>query len=74
MRWDQQPAKPAALNPCSLANQPTVKRALLGVKRRIGIHRGQYYDSETGLHYNWHRYYEPKTGRYLTPESIGLAR
>ncbi len=34
---------------------------------------GQYYDSETRLHYNWHRYYDPETGRYLTPNPIGLA-
>jgi RHS repeat-associated protein len=34
---------------------------------------GQYYDSETGLHYNYHRYYDPSTGRYLTADPIGSA-
>jgi RHS repeat-associated protein len=29
---------------------------------------GQYYDNETGLHYNYHRYYDPKLGRYLKPD------
>ena len=34
---------------------------------------GQYYDEETGLHYNMNRYYAPGIGRYPTPDLIGLA-
>jgi len=33
---------------------------------------GQYYDPETGLHYNYFRYYNPQIGRYITPDPIGL--
>lgn len=34
---------------------------------------GQYFDPETGLHYNYHRHYDPETARYLTPDPLGLA-
>jgi RHS repeat-associated protein len=34
---------------------------------------GQYHDSETDLHYNHQRYYDPATGSYLTPDPLGLA-
>jgi RHS repeat-associated protein len=32
---------------------------------------GQVFDSETGLHYNRQRYYDPHLGQYLTPDPLG---
>ncbi len=33
---------------------------------------GQYYDAETGLHYNYFRDYDPSVGRYVESDPIGL--
>jgi RHS repeat-associated protein len=34
---------------------------------------GQYHDEESGLHYNFYRYYHPGTARYISPDPLGLA-
>lgn len=34
--------------------------------------QGQYFDEETGLHYNRHRYYDPNVGQFTTQDPIGL--
>ncbi|MFJ2267432.1 RHS repeat-associated core domain-containing protein, partial [Streptomyces sp. NPDC087849] len=34
---------------------------------------GQYFDPETGLHYNFHRHYDPETARYLSVDPLGIA-
>jgi RHS repeat-associated protein len=35
--------------------------------------QGQYFDTETGLHYNRHRYYDPHIGQFVGQDPIGLA-
>ena len=34
--------------------------------------QGQYFDEETGLHYNRFRYYDPDVGRFVSQDPIGL--
>ncbi len=34
---------------------------------------GQYFDPETGLHYNHFRYYDPETARYFSTDPLGLS-
>jgi len=31
---------------------------------------GQYFDLETGLYYNWHRFYDPEMGRYFRVDPV----
>ncbi len=59
--------KPAA-NDCCIEEKTEVKlRCTSSV-----LFPGQYYDPETGLHYNTFRDYDPATGRYVQSDPIGL--
>ena len=50
--------------PTATAEKPTISSNLR--------FPGQVEDVETGLHYNFRRYYDAETGRYVTQDPIGL--
>ena len=54
----------------AFGNTPAEELAGFSVNLRFP---GQYFDAETHLHYNYFRYYDPTTGRYITSDPIGLA-
>ncbi len=35
--------------------------------------QSKYYDSESGLYYYYHRYYDPQRGRFITEDPIGIS-
>jgi RHS repeat-associated protein len=63
-RWDQ-------ADPFGVA-QPNENPAGLGVFKYNPRFPGQLFDAETGLYYNYHRHYDPRTGTYTQSDPIGL--
>ncbi|MCZ6804625.1 MAG: putative Ig domain-containing protein [Proteobacteria bacterium] len=53
----------------AFGNTPTQELSGVSVNLRFP---GQYFDSETNLHYNTMRYYDPQLGRYITSDPVGL--
>jgi RHS repeat-associated protein len=63
----------AKTNVWSASYEPFGKvRTLTGtVTQNLGL-PGQWFQLEHGLAYNWHRHYDPTTGRYTTPDPLGF--
>ena len=63
-RWDE-------ADPFGVA-APNQNPANLGAFEFNPRFPGQYYDRETNLHYNYFRDYDPRVGRYVQSDPIGL--
>jgi RHS repeat-associated protein len=50
-------------------SDPDADTNLVNIRLRFP---GQYLDDETGLHYNYFRDYDPRSGRYVESDPIGL--
>jgi RHS repeat-associated protein len=67
LRWKWDNTEPFGAN---AANQNPANLGVFAYNLRFP---GQYFDSETGLHYNYFRDYNPSTGRYIQSDPIGLS-
>jgi RHS repeat-associated protein len=67
LRWKWDNTEPFGAN---AANQNPANLGVFAYNLRFP---GQYFDAETGLHYNYFRDYNPQTGRYIESDPIGLS-
>jgi len=49
-----------------------VAYSLTGAETNDARFPGQWFQLEAGLHYNWHRHYDPTLGRYTQPDPLGF--
>jgi RHS repeat-associated protein len=47
-------------------------QSITGAETNDSRFPGQWFQLEAGLHYNWHRHYDPSLGRYTQPDPLGF--